>query len=88
MGREEKIKLNHVCVRCKKDLFIGEGTIIENKPLHFICYRNKIIEEIKERIITWAEKWGYKGVDMKCFEELGDILESTALTGSDSRGKK
>ncbi|MEK6880788.1 MAG: hypothetical protein AABY22_14310 [Nanoarchaeota archaeon] len=38
---EHKIKLNHTCQICKKELYISEGTIIEGRPLHFKCYRDE-----------------------------------------------
>ena len=56
---KNKIKLNHPCEYCKEIIYIGDGTIIEGKPLHFKCYKKKALlsqlEEIKGEIESFGE---------------------------------
>jgi len=39
----------------------------------------KMLEELQESIIKWANKWGYKGVAPECITELQDIMKSSGL---------
>jgi len=48
--KKQKIKLNLKCSYCNKEIYIGEGAIIENKPLHFSCFKDMILKEILDEI--------------------------------------
>ena len=43
----------------------------------------KILEELQEEIIRWANKWGYKGVAPECITELQEIMKCSGLTDSE-----
>jgi hypothetical protein len=39
---------------------------------------------MKERIIEWANKWGYKGVAPECIKELKDVLKDNETKSTNS----
>ena len=50
-----KIRLNHPCEYCKKTIYIGDGSIIEEMPLHFKCYKKKALSMQEKRISAEIE---------------------------------
>ena len=53
---EKKIRLNHPCEICKNTIYIGTGTIIETRPLHFKCFKEEVIEETRKETIAECEE--------------------------------
>ena len=51
----KKIRLNLHCKMCSGIIYIGEGSVIENEPLHFKCYKEQREEEIIKLIEEEAE---------------------------------
>ena len=56
----KKIRLNLHCKMCNGIIYLGEGSVIENEPLHFKCYKEQrekeIIKLIEERLKDYKKR--------------------------------
>jgi len=86
-----KIRLNHPCIRCKKTIYLGDGgTILEGEPLHYKCYKQRIVNDILEIIADWeTTNYGNTNNRVDAFQKVKEKIKTYALEVFDEpRGEK
>ena len=70
---------NPLKIPCGKNLSswsCGEGNC-EEESLCESCQRVKdVLDDLREKVLAWANKWGYKGISRECEKELEELLTS------------
>jgi len=68
-------KAHNNCVPADRQ---AELKIKQNIELYNWLMQQAIVN-IEDKIIQWANKWGYKGASPDCIKELRDILKKITL---------
>ena len=69
---KNKIKLNRKCAVCKKIIYIGDGTILNGRSLHFKCLEREIIENEREEVLKLIDNTNFH---VKLLEIISEWVE-------------